>query len=75
MGFYIRGQSSPSWPWINVKEGSELASFLFAQWVDLRDHEKTEHLNTLEEMKDWLERPENKKWANLGVIPERISKP
>jgi len=74
MGFYIRGKSSPSWPWINVKEGSELAGFLSAQWVDLRDHEKTKHLNTLEEMKDWLETPENKKWANRGVIPERTNR-
>ncbi|MEK6282966.1 MAG: DUF4062 domain-containing protein [Acidobacteriota bacterium] len=73
MGFYIRGKSSPSWPWINVREGSALARFLSAQWNDLWGHEKTEHLNTLEEMKNWLERPENKKWANLGVIPERIS--
>jgi Domain of unknown function (DUF4062) len=71
MGFYIRGRSSPSWPWVNVTKGSYLAKILHEQFDELWNLRDTERLNTLEEMSNWLEREENMKWARRGVIPQR----
>jgi hypothetical protein len=74
IGFYIRGRSSPNWPWINLRRGSDLAQDLSRQFDELWDDQGTERLTNLEEMKNWLERPENKRWAKPGVmLPERSS--
>ena len=63
MGFYFRGASSPDWPWVRVKKESKLSTILGDQFNELLYHDKTQHLDTLEQMKDWLKK--NKKWARL----------
>lgn len=50
MGFYLRGKSSPFWPWVEVKKNSDLAHTLEKQfeelWVKSSDKTKIESINT-----------------------------
>lgn len=79
MGFYFRGKSSPAWPWISVRKGSELAEILEAQfnelWEDSNGDLDTEHLDSPEQMKSWLDENKEKEWAGRGVIPEQSTEP
>lgn len=69
MGFYFRGDSSPAFPWVTVKQGTELAKILKRQYDELFNHPKTIHLTTLGQMSTWLKR--NKKWAMQNVRPKK----
>ncbi|HKY43018.1 MAG TPA: hypothetical protein VJM50_07970 [Pyrinomonadaceae bacterium] len=62
MGFYFRKKSSPSWPWIRIKPGTELAQILDEQYDDLLKLSKTE-LTDLTGMEVWLE--ENKRFVDI----------
>jgi hypothetical protein len=62
MGFYFRKRSSPSWPWISVRPGSELARILKEQYEDLLSNGSVESLSSLEQMQEWLK--ENKTHAS-----------
>ncbi len=54
MGFYFRGKDSPSWPWIDVSKGSQLAQILDAQFYDLWKDKGTNSLKTFAEIEKWL---------------------
>jgi hypothetical protein len=70
VGFYIRGKSSPSWPWLRINKRSDLAKALEKQFDDLWKDAK--YLDTPKQMKSWLRR--NKGLAPLGVVPETSAK-
>ncbi len=61
MGFYFRGKASPAWPWVSVDRGSRLALILHDQFKELWEL-SDEHLDTLDEMNNWLNR--NKRFGH-----------
>ncbi len=67
MGFYFRGKSSPSWPWVSVRTGSKLAKILDDQFNELWQLSNTEHLDTPAKMAKWLK--QNKSWRMLEAKP------
>lgn len=62
MGFYFRRAPSPEWPWVSVRDGSDLANILEAQFRDLW---ATAHqtLKTKDDIRKWLD--DNSKWREL----------
>ncbi len=67
MGFYFRGAPSPAWPWIRVKDKSELGDILDEQFKEL--WAKAELLDNPEKMSDWLERNQQFRSAQPNLPP------
>jgi hypothetical protein len=60
MGFYFRGKSSPRWPWVSVKAGTELAEILDEQYKELQGLTGNVRLDSSDKIKEWLKK--NKMW-------------
>ncbi len=54
LGFYFRGRSSPSAPWIEVWPGSELAQILDGQFTSLWSLKNTTRITTCQELAPYV---------------------
>lgn len=55
VGFYINGNPSPAWPWLDLREDSLLEKACDAMYGDLLNAEDTKHLTSVTRMKEWLQ--------------------